>query len=123
MFSPTSLAAASSSPTLRQTEVLTLLLRLEAVIVAAAAAVPKANAFVLLGVKEPHHGVVLAAALVLAEETAVWMEKGQGDYCGAVNIQHFRLIPLRNCTGLSPVLSTINFLPSRQPIVCFSSSV
>lgn len=67
-------AATSSSPTLGQTEVLALRLRLEAVVVAAAAAVPEARAFVLLGVEEPHHGVVLAAALVLAEEAGVWME-------------------------------------------------
>ena len=67
----------SSSPTLRQTQVLTLLLRVEAVGVAAAAAVPEAGTLALLGVKEPHHGVVLAAALVLAEEAAVCMETSQ----------------------------------------------
>lgn len=75
-FSPTD-PETSSSPTLRQTQVLTLFLRLEAVRVAAAAAVPEARTFPLFGVKEPHHGVVLAAALVLAEETAVWMETSQ----------------------------------------------
>lgn len=66
-----------SSPTLRQAEVLALVLRLEAVPVAAAAAIPEARAFVLLGVEEPHHGVVLAAALVLAEEAVIWMETTQ----------------------------------------------
>lgn len=67
-------AARPSSPTLGQTEVLALRLRLEAVVVAAAAAVPEAGAFVLLGVEEPHHGVVLAAAQVLIQEAGVWVE-------------------------------------------------
>lgn len=59
------------SPTLGQTEVLALLLRLEAVVIAAATSVPEASALALLGVKEPHHGEGLAAALVLAQEAVV----------------------------------------------------
>lgn len=69
-FSSTNLVtscATFSSSTLRQTEFLTILSRLEAVLVAAAAAVPEANAFPLIAVKEPHDGVVLAVAGVLAE--------------------------------------------------------
>lgn len=61
--------AVSFSSALRHTEVFTLLLRLEAVVVAAAAAVPETGTFALYGVEEPHHGVVLAVAGVLAEET------------------------------------------------------
>lgn len=64
----------SPSPTLGQTEALALRLRREAVVVAAAAAVPEAGAFVLLGVEEPHHGVVLAGAHVLIQEAGVWVE-------------------------------------------------
>lgn len=60
-----------ASSALGQTEVLALVLRGEAVLVAAAAAVPEARALILLGVKEPHHGVVLAAALVLPQEAGV----------------------------------------------------
>lgn len=72
---PTGVTAATSpSPTLGQTEVLALRLRLEAVVIAAAAAIPEAGAFVLLGVEEPHHGVVLAGALVLIQEAGVWVE-------------------------------------------------
>lgn len=64
---------APSSPTLGQAEVLALLLRLEAVVIAAAAAVPEASALVALGVEEPHHGVAPAAALalVLVQEAVV----------------------------------------------------
>lgn len=62
----------SSSPALQQTQALALLLRLEAVPVAAAAAVPEARALALLGVEEPHHGVVLTAALVLRLEAGVF---------------------------------------------------
>lgn len=63
-----------ASSVLGQTEVLALVLRGEAVLVAAAAAVPEARALTLLGVKEPHHGVVLAAALVLPQEAGVCVE-------------------------------------------------
>lgn len=66
----------SSTPC--QTEVLALLLRLEAVAVAATATVPEPRTFVLFCVKEPHHGVVLAATRVLVEVTGVWMETGEG---------------------------------------------
>lgn len=65
----------SPSSTLGQTDALALGPRLEAVVVAAAAAVPEASALVLLGVKEPHHSVVLAAARVLVQEAGVWAEK------------------------------------------------
>lgn len=67
----------SSSPT-PQAQVLALLLRLEAVFVAAAAAVPEADTFALRGVEEPHHGVVLAAALVLAEQTGLCTDRVRG---------------------------------------------
>lgn len=70
----------SSSSTLGHTQVLTLLLRCEAVFVAVAAAVPEARAFVLFGVIEPDHGVVLAAALVLLEEAGVWKETGHTEH-------------------------------------------
>lgn len=66
--------AAAPSAALGQTQVLALVLRGEAVVVAATAAEPEARALVLLGVKEPHHGVVLAAALVLAQEAGVCRE-------------------------------------------------
>lgn len=56
---------------------------LEAVLVSAAAAVPEPRAFVLLGVEEPHHGVVLAAALVLSEEAGVF--RGEA---GELRLQH-----------------------------------
>lgn len=68
-------SGSSPSSTLGQTEALALGLRLEAVVVAAAAAVPEASALVHLVVKEPHHGVVLAAARVLVQEAGVWVEK------------------------------------------------
>lgn len=70
----------SSSSTLGHTQVLTLFLRCEAVFVAVAAAVPEARAFVLFGVIEPDHGVVLAAALVLLEEAGVWKETGHTEH-------------------------------------------
>lgn len=54
-------------PSPGQAEVLTLLLRLEAVVVAAAAAVPEASALVVLAVEEPHHGEALASARVLLQ--------------------------------------------------------
>lgn len=60
---------------MRQTQVLALLLRLEAVSVTVAAAVPEPDALVLNGVEEPHHGVVLAAAGVLALEAGVCTER------------------------------------------------
>lgn len=84
----------SFSSTLCQTEVLALLLCLEAVFVAAAAAVPEAGTFVLLAVKEPHHGVVLAAAGVLAAETGIWMGgRQERHYSGAGSISpHYRLL-------------------------------
>ena len=85
VFSPTNLATSCSSG-LGQTEVLALLLRLEAVLVAATAAVPEAGALALLVVVEPHHGVVLAAAGVLAEDTGVWTEAGERGHSGAGNI-------------------------------------
>lgn len=66
--------AVAPSAALGQTQVLALVLRGEAVVVAATAAEPEARALVLLGVKEPHHGVVLAAALVLAQEAGVCRE-------------------------------------------------
>lgn len=66
--------AVAPSAALGQTQVLALVLRGEAVVVAATAAEPEARALVLLGVKEPHHGVVLAAALVLAQEAGVYRE-------------------------------------------------
>lgn len=68
-----------SSSTLTQTQVFTLLLRLETVAVAAAAAVPEASALVLLGVEEPHHGVVLTAALVLVQEADLCTETRDTD--------------------------------------------
>lgn len=61
----------------RHAHSLTVLLLLEAVFVAAAAAVPEARAFLLTVVKEPHHGVVPAAAGVLVQETGVWMKTGE----------------------------------------------
>lgn len=69
-------SSSSSSSALRHTQVLALLLRCEAIFVAATAAVPEARAFVLFGVIEPDHGVLLAAALVLLEEAGVWKETG-----------------------------------------------
>lgn len=60
---------------MRQTQVLALLLGLEAISVAVAAAVPEPDALVLNGVEEPHHGVDLAAAGVLALEAGVCMER------------------------------------------------
>lgn len=66
-----------SSLTPRHAESLTVLLCLEAVFVAVAAAVPEVRAFTPIVVKEPHYGVVLAAAGVLAEETGVWMKTGE----------------------------------------------
>lgn len=59
------------------TQVLTRLLAVEAVVVTAAAAVPEARALALLRVVEPDHGVVLAAAGVLAQETGFWKDTGQ----------------------------------------------
>lgn len=76
-FSP---VTSSSSSTLGHTQVLTLFLRCEAVFVAVTAAVPEARAFVLFGVIEPDHGVVLAAALVLFEEAGIWKETGHTEY-------------------------------------------
>lgn len=73
------LHTADASSTLRVTEVPASPQRLEAVFVAAAAAVPEAGAFTLIFVKEPHYGVVLAAAGDRAEETGVWMETGHRD--------------------------------------------
>lgn len=69
--------ASSSSSTLGETQVFTVLLCLEPVGVAVTAAVPEARAFVLFSVEEPHHGVVLAAAGVLLMETRLWMDRGR----------------------------------------------
>lgn len=69
-----SVRAPAPSVALAQAQVLTLVLRGEAVVVAAAAAEPEARALVLLGVKEPHHGVVLATALVLPQEAGICRE-------------------------------------------------
>lgn len=71
LLASSSLLSVSSSA-LHHAEVLAVLLRLEAVAVAAAAAVPEAGTFALLRVEEPHHDVVLAAALVLSQEAGVW---------------------------------------------------
>lgn len=71
----------SFSSTRGHTEVFTLLLRLEAVAVSSAAAVPEAGTFALFGVEEPHHGVILTAAGVLAQETGVCMKTADTHYC------------------------------------------
>lgn len=76
--------APPSSPTLGQTEVLALLLRLEAVVIAAAAAVPEASALVLLAVVEPHHGEALAAALVLLQEAVACTGQRSAQTCTCV---------------------------------------
>lgn len=60
-----------SSSAFGQTEVLALVPRIEAVVIASTTAVPKANALVLLRVEEPHRSVFVTVSLVLAQETVV----------------------------------------------------
>lgn len=98
LFSSNQSGRHPSSSSLGQTEVLALLFRLEAVAVAAAAAVPEPRTFILFGVEEPHHGVVLAAALVLAEETGVCEERE-------------RLWFTRNFTPQPPDMKHFRFMP------------
>lgn len=59
-----------------QTEVFALRLRLEAVCVAATAAVPEVGASPLFAVEEPLHGVIGAAAAVIAEATGTCVTTG-----------------------------------------------
>lgn len=62
-----------------QTEAFASLLRLEAVTVAATAAIPETGALALCRVKVPLQGVVLTTSLVLFEETCIWGRGGRGN--------------------------------------------
>ena len=65
-------------PARGQTEVLTVLLRLEAIAVPAAAAVPEPSTLTLLQVKEPTHCVVLTRTHFLAQETVIFRAREGG---------------------------------------------
>lgn len=91
-FNHTSCEISSSFWCLRQTEVLAVLLRFEAVLVAAAAAVPEASTATLLVVKEPHYDVVLAAAGVAPEQTSIWMKEGESDCCVILGMSFISLV-------------------------------
>lgn len=81
-FDPfTSHDSESSSLSLCQTGLLAVLLRLKAVFVTTAAAVPEANASPVIVVKEPHLCVLLAAAGVLSEQAGSWKTTAERFTC------------------------------------------
>ena len=71
-----------SSVTLPQTKLLTSLLRLKAVAVAATAAVPEAGALANIAVEEPLYGFALTVTGVFSEQTSgIWMETAERLKC------------------------------------------